>query len=107
MKRYQNEIIILLIQILMFYILPLFSKVMDAMVMILLILIATFILSVLITSISNNKQKYFYPLIISVLFIPSVFIYYNDSALIHTAWYFIDSVIGLLVGTIICKIITK
>lgn len=91
----------------MFYIFPLFAGPTDAMGMVLLILVATFILSILISSLSKSKLKYFYSIIISVLFIPSVFIYYNASALVHTAWYFIDSVIGLLVGTIICRVIAK
>lgn len=107
MKRYLKEIIILLIQLFMFYIFPLFAGPTDAMGMILLILIVTFILSIIIASVSNEKCKYLYPVVISLLFIPSVFIYYNDSALIHAVWYLVDSVIGLLIGTIIYKITNK
>lgn len=107
MKKYLKEIIILLIQLFMFYIFPLFAGPTDAMGMVLLILIVTFILSIIIASVSNEKFKYFYPIVISVLFIPSVFIYYNDSALIHAVWYLVDSVIGLLIGTIIYKITNK
>ena len=107
MKKYLSEIIILLIQLFMFYILPLFIGTIDVMVMILLILGATFILSILITSVSKSKLKYFYPLIIAILFIPSVFIYYNDSALIHSVWYFLISIVGLLIGTIVSKITNK
>ena len=44
---------------------------------------------------------------ILILFIPSVFIYYNESALIHSVWYLVISSIGLLVGTIIYKIIHR
>lgn len=66
--------------------------------------VATFILSALIASLSKEKLKYFYPIII---FIPSGFIYYNDSALIHILWYFVDSSIGLLIGIIIYKITNK
>ena len=69
--------------------------------------IMTFILSIVFASISKEKWKYLYPVIISILFIPSVFIYYNDSALIHTVWYFVDSFIGMLIGLIISKIINK
>ncbi len=107
MKKYLKEIIILLIQLFMFYIFPLFAGPTDAMGMVLLILIVTFILSIIIASVSNEKCKCFYPIVISLLFIPSVFIYYNDSALIHAVWYLVDSVIGLLIGTIIYKITNK
>lgn len=104
MKKYLKEIIILIIQLFMFYIFPLFAGPTDAMGMVFLILITTFLLSIIITSISNNKVKYFYPLVISLLFIPSVFICYNESALIHSVWYLIDSTIGLLIGLVIYKL---
>ena len=107
MKRFWKEIIILLIQLFMFYIFPLFAGPTDAVGMVFLILIVTFILSIIIGSISKENVKYFYPIIISILFIPSVFIYYNDSALIHAVWYFVDSFVGLLIGTIIYKVTNK
>ena len=104
MKKYFKEIIILLIQLCMFYIFPLFAGPTDAMGMVVIIILATFILSIIISSISKEKIKYLYPILISVLFIPSVFIYYNESALIHSIWYFIDSTIGIIIGTIIYKV---
>ena len=72
--------------------------------MILLIILATLLLSIIMGSISKEKIKYLYPIIVSILFIPSVFIYYNESALIHSIWYLVVSSIGLLVGTIIYKL---
>ena len=107
MKKYWKEIMILLVQMFMFYIFPLFAGPTDIMGMVLLILVTTFILAILIASISKEKWKYCYPVIASVLFIPSVFIYYNDSALIHAVWYLVDSSIGLLIGAIIYKITNK
>ena len=106
-KEYIVEIIALIIQIFMFYIFPLFAGPTDAMGMVFLILISTFILSIIIASISNKKTKYLYPIITSILFIPTVFIYYNESALIHSIWYLVDSSIGLFIGIIIYQIRTK
>jgi len=103
--KYIKEIIILLIQLFMFYVFPLFAGPTDAMGMVLLILISTFILSILIASISKEKHKYFYPVIIAILFIPSVYIYYNESALVHSVWYLIISIVGILLGSIISKLI--
>lgn len=105
MKKFIKEIIITLIQLFMFYIFPLFAGPTDAMGMVLLIIITTFILSIILATISKEKIKYLYPLVISILFIPSVFIYYNESALIHSLWYLVDSIIGIIIGTIINKII--
>lgn len=98
MKKYIKEIIILAIQLFMFYIFPLFAGPTDAMEMVVLILLSTFILSIIIGAISKEKIKYLYPLIIAILFIPSVFIHYNESALVHAIWYFVDALIGLIIG---------
>lgn len=107
MKKYVKEIIILLIQLLLFYMLPLFAGPTDAMGMVFLIILSTFVLSTLIGGISNKKVKYLYPVVIAMLFIPSVFIYYNKSAFIHSSWYFVVSTIGMLIGTITNKLIGK
>ncbi len=107
MKRYLKEIIILLIQLFMFYIFPLFAGPTDAMGMVVVILFATFVLSLIIAAISNEKIKYFYPIIVAILFVPSVFIHYNESALIHSVWYLVDGYIGIFIGVVINKLISK
>ena len=107
MKKNIKEIIIGILQLLLFYVLPLFAGPTDIMGMVFLILVSTFILAIIFASISKEKWKYIYPIIISILFIPSVFIYYNSSALIHAVWYLVDSGIGFLIGLIIYKITNK
>ena len=107
MKKYLKEIIILLIQLFMFYIFPMFAGPTDAMGIVFLIWVSTIILGLIITIISSNKIKYLYPVVISILFIPSVFIYYNESALVHPLWYLVSSSIGVLIGTIIYKLSKK
>ena len=106
MKKFWKEILILIIQLFLFYIVPLF-KGMTEMNLVLLLILGTFILSIIISSISKEKVKYFYPLVVSILFIPSIFIYYNETALIHIVWYFVDSLLGLVIGTIIYKLTNK
>jgi len=91
----------------MFYIFPLFAGPTDAIAMVFLIIVATLLLSIIIGSISKEKIKYLYPIIVAILFIPSIFIYYNESALIHSIWYLVVSTVGLLVGTIIYKLSHK
>lgn len=107
MKKHIKEIIVLIIQTFMFYIFPLFAGPTDVMGMVLIILLSTLILSIIIANISKQKIKYLYPIIISILFTPSVFIYYNTSALIHILWHMEISFIGIVVGTIIHKIAQK
>ena len=103
MKKYFLEIIILILQLLMFYIYPLIIGMDNPFVMVLTIILVTFILSIIIGRLSNKKIKHLYPLIIAILFIPSVYIYYNESALVHSVWYFIVSISGVGIGTIMTK----
>lgn len=105
MKKYIKEITILLIQILVFYLYPLLPILTDPMGMVLSIVLITFILSIILGAISKEKIKYIYPIIISLLFIPTVFIYYNSSALVHSIWYLIISYTGLFLGISISKLI--
>ena len=107
MKRFIKEIGILLIQLFMFYIFPMFAGPTDAMGMVILIILATLVLSIIIGSISKEKIKYLYPIIIAILFIPSVFIYYNESALIHSIWYLVIASVGIIFGTLIYKLIHR
>ena len=101
MKKFIFEIIILGIQLFMFYIFPLFAGPMGAIGMVLLLILATFFLSLILGSVSDKRIRFFYPLVTAVLFIPSVFIYYNESAMVHSVWYLVISFIGLGIGGII------
>lgn len=107
MEKYLKEIIILCIQLFMFYIFPLFMYLYEPMGMVMLILLVTFILSIILNIISTNKIKYLYPLLIAILFIPSIFLYYNESALVHSVWYFVLSTIGMLIGDILNLVLFK
>lgn len=107
MKRYIKEIIIMIIQLFMFYIFPLFVGPTDAMGMVFLIWLSTIVLGIIIGIVSNKKIKYLYPIVISILFLPSIFIYYNESALIHSLWYLVSSSIGILISSIINVIFKK
>ena len=104
MKKYLKESIILLIQLFMFYIFPLFAGPTDVIGMVLLILVSAIVLSLILGIISSSKVKYLYPVVIAVAFIPSIFIYYNESALVHSRWYLVVSSVGLLVGVTVRKI---
>ncbi len=99
MKKYLKEIIIFSLQVLVFYILPLFAGPTDIMGLVLIIIFSTFALSLVLGAISGNLVKYFYPLATSAVFIPSVFIYYNSSALVHALWHLVIAIVGIGLGT--------
>ena len=107
MKKYVKEIIILLVQSAVFYLVPLFGMTDNPMGMVLLIVLLTLGLSLILGAVSKEKIKYLYPVIISVLFIPSVFIYYNETALVHAIWYLVISLVGVAIGTVINKAVSK
>ena len=107
MKRYLKEIILLLIQLFMYYFFPLFASPTDVIGMIVLIIFVTFLLGILMGLISENEVKVLWPVAVSIIFIPSVFIYYNETAMVHALWYLVVSSIGLLLGIIIRKLFKK
>lgn len=107
MKKYWKEIAVLIAQLFMFYVFPLTAGPTDVMGMVLLIIISTFILAMIMGSISNEKIKYLYPILVAVLFIPSIFIYYNESAFIHSVWYLVISLAGLLIGAFVHHLFRK
>ncbi len=106
MPKNIKESVVIFIQLLVFYVLPLFTPKGQEMGLILFVVVATLILSSIFGFISNNKLKYFYPIFISVLFIPSIFIYYNDSAFIYVFWHLLEAYLGLLIGVGIKFLIT-
>lgn len=107
MKKCLKELMIIFIQIFMFYIFPVFSGPTDAMGLVFILILSTFILSIIITIISKNKIKYLYGVLISIIFIPTVYIYYNSSALIHSIWYLVVSYTGTFIGFIFYLILKK
>lgn len=100
MKKYTKELIFLLIQLLVFYLLPLMSGILGSFATVVLIATITLFLSLALGVTSENKIKFLYPVVIAVLFIPSVFIYNNTSAFIHALWYFLVSLVGMLPGVV-------
>lgn len=107
MKKYIKEIIIIIIQLFMFYIFPLSAGTTGGMGMVMLIILATFILSTIMGTISKEKIKYLYPIIVAIAFIPSIFVFYNESASIHSIWYLVIASIGMIIGTAIQKLTHK
>ena len=107
MKNYILEIIILIMQVLLFYFGPLFAGPTDVIAMVLLMLLATLVLSYLIGALSNKIVKYLYPFMTAIIFLPTIYIYYDESAMVHAIWYLVVSLIGLIVGAVTRKAFTK
>lgn len=101
MRKNQKELIIIVIQVLVFYLLPFIANLIskDAMVItIFLNMILTFTLSNILSKISKIKKYYIYPIIVGILFIPSMYIYYNEFILIYLILHLLASLIGTIIG---------
>ncbi|MEG0077766.1 hypothetical protein [Anaerorhabdus sp.] len=90
-----------------FYLLPfLFRGNANETILILVVMPAiTIVLGVSYTMM--NQPHWFYPVIVGVLFIPTMFIFYNLSAIIFAMIHFLGFVVGCLVGIIIKNLISN
>ena len=94
-------LVALLLQALAFYIIPPLSLYIgNPFSMVLTILGATLIISILLGAFDRGKIKFLFPILTALIFIPSVFIFYNESAMIHTLWYLVISLIGVSLGSL-------
>ena len=93
--------------ILVFYVLPL--AIIDTgsgMFFLLLVFpILTFIASIVYGA--KNGFRFYFPLLTTLLFVPSVYIHYNSSANIYAVGYGVIALIGVLIGAFFHKIRTK
>ena len=101
MKRYWKELLLLAAQLGMYYIFPLFCGPTDAMGMVFLILCSVFLFALLVGAFGRSPLKYAWPAAVALLFLPSVPIWYNSSALVHALWYLVVSAVGLALGCLV------
>ncbi len=98
---YKKEKIAVLIQLGIFWLIPLIMLKSGPIFMVLLMLWASFVLSLWLCLASKSRMKYLLPAAAAVLFLPTVPVFYNSSALIHSLWYFAVSSAAFVIGTII------
>ena len=98
MDKIKKNWIYYFIILIAFYIVPMLIKDTGSGMFILLIVIP---LITLITSLIYgliNTVDFIYPLIVAILFIPTLFIYYNISAWVYIIAYSLIALIGELLG---------
>ena len=97
-----------MMQLAIFWLVPLFFTLSGgkggAIFMVQVMLICTIALSAFLCAGSERRVKYFFPLFAAAMFFPTVPVYYNSSALIHSLWYLIASCIGMGMGALKKKI---
>ena len=103
MKKTREMSVYLIVIILAFYALPAFINDTGSGIFFLLILIPIIcFLTSLIYGIRHSFNLIFLLLIMG-LFIPTIFIFYNESAAVYVLIYGINAVIGNLLGSLIKK----
>ena len=89
-----------------FYVIPLFGSSAGVFMLILLIAIpAICLISSLIYGMKNKFRKYqiLFPVFIGILFVPSIFLYYNESAWIYSIAYAIIALVGNSIGYAVAR----
>lgn len=101
MKKHLTAIFIGLGQIFLFYLFPLIARPLGPMGMVLFLIFASFALALVMGWAYRAKLRFLYPALVAALFIPSVYIYYNESALVQALWYLVVSSVGLAIGSLL------
>ena len=107
MKKYIKELVIAVLQVLLFYAYPAYAFRIDPMGAVFIMLFVTLVLSLVLGICSRSGVKWAYPAACAVLFLPTVPIYYNSSALVHALWYLVVSAVGLAIGSGVAALVRK
>ena len=104
-KKCKFELIFLALQLLVVYLYPFFADPADPIRTVLIMLLAVVALAFLMGCFARTKIKLLFPFAVAVLFIPSVWVHPNVSAIFHAIWYLIGSSMGVSVGAFIHALI--
>ena len=102
MKKIKNQFAYLLIIALTFYGLPLIDRESGMLILLILFPLVCF----LVALVYDVKQSFslVYSILVMVLFIPTIFIFYNETANFYIGVYGVISIVGNLLGSFIRKI---
>lgn len=101
MEKLRKMLPYLLIIIFAFYILPLLIKDTGSGMLILLIGIPAICFVVSFIYGIKNSFNWLFSVFIMILFVPSIFIYYNESATIYVLVYGVISIIAQFIGSLL------
>ena len=102
MKKIQNQIPYLFIIVLAFYGLPFIGQE-SGMVTLLILFPLVCFLSAIVYGVKHSFSLV-YSILVMALFIPTIFIFYNETASIYVGIYGVISLVGNLLGNFIRKI---
>jgi uncharacterized membrane protein len=103
MDKFKKMFWYLLICAAAFYVLPLLGKDTGSFMLILLMLIPLICFIASLFYGVKNGFNFIFSLIVGVLFIPTIFLYYNSSAWVYILAYTVISMVGNLIGGFFVK----
>lgn len=95
----RKELTILTGQLLLYALFPWIAKPLGPMGVVLGLAIGSFVLAFRMGRLATGKRKLVYPLLAAILFLPTISLYYNQTAWVHGIWYLIIWAVGETVGT--------
>lgn len=107
MTKMKKGLVFILLQAIIYYVLPLFAGPTDVMGLVIIQFGLTFALSVIVGTFTKSEMKFIFPVVATVSFIPAIMIYLNYTAYIYLAFYAVITVAGVALGTGIRKIFVK
>ena len=105
MKKLRNQFPFLIIIVLAFYGLPFIDR--ESGMLTLLILVPLVCFFVAFVYGLKHSFTLVYSILVMALFIPTIFIFYNETASFYIGAYGLISIIGNLLGSLIRKIINR
>ena len=104
MKKYLKELIIAFIELALIFLFPLIpmgNK--DAHIILLLVI--TLIVGIVGVAISDKKLKFLFPVLTTILVIPTMFMYYEPRVYGNIFWMFVFSLLAVIIGEVLRLIV--
>ena len=104
MKKYLKEFVIAIIEtalLFLFPLIPMGNK--DAHIILLLVL--TLIVGIVGVAISDKKIKFLFPVLATVMVVPTMFMYYDPRVYGNIFWMFVFSLLAVIIGEILRLIV--
>ncbi len=104
MKKYLKEFVIAIIEtalLFLFPLIPMGNK--DAHIILLLVL--TLIVGIVGVAISDKKIKFLFPVLATIMVVPTMFMYYEPRVYGNIFWMFVFSLLAVIIGEILRLIV--
>lgn len=100
---YVGDIVYLLLHIALFYILPIKAELDDSNKIVVIQFFLTFALGLLMGGLIRKGDKFLYPFVATLVYLPSVFVHFTKEQISYCLWIFIASFLGVIIGQIVLK----